>query len=99
MTSKHYEMPEIARLEQTPFAGSAGALLAKKYDKLMKRQQGVVRQLQGLRWALELLPKGADRKAIAAQILQAATEHARQAERLAQDIMREAAPAGPVRSR
>ena len=99
MTSKQYEMPEITRLEQTPFRGEAGALLAKKYDKLMKRQQGVVRQLQGLRWALDLLPKGADRKAIAAQILQAATEHARQAEHLARDIMREATPARPIRSR
>ena len=99
MTSKQYEMPEITRLEQTPFRGEAGALLAKKYDRLMKRQQGVVRQLQGLRWALDLLPKGADRKAIAAQILQAATEHARQAAHLAQDIMREATPARPIRSR
>ena len=99
MTSKHTELQAIAQLEQSTFNTSTGALLAKKYDRLLKRQQGEIRQLQGLRWALDLLPQGPARAAVAAQILQAATEHARQAEHLARDIMREAAPAGPIRSR
>ena len=94
MTSKHTELQAIAQLQQSPFNASTGALLAKKYDRLLKRQQGEIRQLQGLRWALDLLPQGADRAAVAAQILQATTEHARRAERLAQDLAREAAPAG-----
>ena len=94
MDNKHSEIQELARLDNPAAGRSAGDLLAKKFERLMKRQQGEIRQLQGLRWALDLLPKGADRKAIAAQILQAATEHARQAEHLARDIMREATPAG-----
>ena len=94
MTSKHTELQAIAQLLQSPFNASTGALLAKKYDRLLKRQQGEIRQLQGLRWALDLLPQGADRAAVAAQILQATTEHARRAERLAQDIVKESTPAG-----
>ena len=94
MTSKHTELQTIAQLEQSTFNTSTGALLAKKYDRLLKRQQGEIRQLQGLRWALDLLPQGPARAAVAAQILQAATEHARRAQRLAQDIAKESTPAG-----
>jgi len=89
MTSKHTELQAIAQLEQSTFNTSTGALLAKKYDRLLKRQQGEIRQLQGLRWALDLVPQGAARAAVAAQILQATTEHARLAERLARDIAKE----------
>ena len=93
MTSKHTDTPGPVQ----PGAytdGAARALVARKLDRLMKRQQGAIRQLQGLRWALELLPPGPVRAAIAKQILQATTEHARRAERLARELAKESNPAG-----
>ena len=55
MDNKHSEIQELARLDNPAAGRSAGDLLAKKFERLMKRQQGEIRQLQGLRWALELL--------------------------------------------
>ena len=94
MTDKHSEIQELARLDNPAAGRSAGDLLAKKFERLMKRQQGEIRQLQGLRWALELLQPGPVRAAIAKQILQTTTEHARRAERLARDLAKESNPAG-----
>ena len=94
MDNKHSEIQELARLDNPAAGRSAGDLLAKKFERLMKRQQGEIRQLQGLRWALELLPPGPVRAAIAKQILQATAEHARRAQRLAQELLKESTPAG-----
>lgn len=94
MDSEHTAIQEIAQLGNPGFEQSTGALLARKFERLLKRQQGELKQLQGLRWALDLLPQGPARKAIAAQILQATAEHARRAQRLAQDLLKESTPAG-----
>ena len=94
MTDKHSELQELARLDNPAAGRSAGDLLSKKFERLMKRQQGEIRQLQGLRWALELLQPGPVRAAIAKQIQQATTEHARRAERLARELTKESNPAG-----
>ena len=94
MDSEHTAIQEIAQLEKSGFEQSTGALLARKYERLLKRQQGELRQLQGLRCALDRLEPGPTRNAIAAQILQATAEHARRAQRLAQDLLKESTPAG-----
>ena len=85
MDNKHSEIQELARLDNPAAGRSAGDLLAKKFERLMKRQQGEIRQL---------LQPGPVRAAIAKQILQTTTEHARRAERLARELAKESNPAG-----
>ena len=94
MTDKKSKIQEITRLDNPATGRSAGDLLAKRYERLMKRQQGEIRQLQALRWALDLLQPGPVRAAIARQILETTTEHARRAQSLALELAKESNPAG-----
>lgn len=102
MNSEYKEIAEITQLELSPTDGYTGALLAKRFEKLMKRQYSEIMQYSALRRALDRLPPGPIRKAIAAKIQEHTADHARRIERHAARLVEDAAtgkgrPAGSRR--
>lgn len=90
METEYSQIPEITRLEQSREDGPTGALLAKRFDRLMKRQYSEIKQYKALSRDLDRLPPGPIRKAIAATIRAYTADHARRIERWAARLVREA---------
>lgn len=94
MNSEYYEIKEIAQLEQSAYDGRTGELLAKRFERLLKRQHSEIAQYKGLRRDLDRLPPGPTREAIAAKIRAFTADHARRIERYATKLVEESHPPG-----
>ena len=90
MESEYSQIPEITSLEQSREDGPTGALLAKHFERLLKRQYSELAQFRALSRDLERLPPGPTRKTIAATIRAYTADHARRIERHAAQLVREA---------
>lgn len=71
MKSKYFELRTLAALERSADPGERyhAQLIAKHFEKLLKRQESETVQLRALRRDLETLPAGPLREQIAAEIL------------------------------
>ena len=94
MNRDNDRIEETELLENTEIKRSTRVLLAERYKMLLLRQEAERRLLRGLRLALELLPPGPTRKAIAENIQQYTAEHASRIEHLAQILVKESEKAG-----
>lgn len=92
MNSEFLELEAIQQLEQStsPRERHAGALLAKHFEKLLRREYSQRLALAQLRHDLKQLPAGRARDAVAAGILQQMKEHNAAALRDAEQIQDEA---------
>lgn len=94
MDSEFIELEAIARLERStdPRERHTGELLAKHFEKLMRREYSQRLALARLRADLKRLPAGPARDAIAAGILQQLKTHnagaLRDAEKIIEDAQR-----------
>ena len=93
MNSDYYQIKEIAQLELSPYDGRTGDLLAKRFERLLKRQHSEIAQYKALRRDLSRLPPGPTREAIAAQIRAYTADHARRIERYAAKLVEESGQA------
>lgn len=94
MNSEYYEIREIAQLEKSLFDSRTGELLAKRFERLLKRQHSEIAQYKALRRDLNRLPPGPTREAIADKIRAFTAEHARRIERYANKLVEESREAG-----
>ena len=94
MNSEYYEISEITQLEQSAYDSRTGALLAKRFERLLKRQHSEIAQYKGLRRDLNRLPPGPTRAAIAAKIRAFSADHARRIERYSNKLVEESHKAG-----
>ena len=94
MDSEYVELEAIARLEHStnPEERHTGELLAKHFERLMRREYSQRLALARLRADLQRLPAGPARDAIAAGILQKLKAHnagtLRDAEKIIEDAQR-----------
>lgn len=95
MKNEYLEIEQITQLElsHNPQEQRAGALLAKHFEKLLKRQYSEFAQLCALRRDLNSLPPGPTRAKIAAEISDFVEIHSGKAGRLCKRIEREAGKA------
>lgn len=91
MNSDYYEIEEITQLEQSLIDRHTGELLAKHFEKLVKREYSELAQMKALQRDLGRLQPGPERKAIAAKIREYTASHTRRIERLAAMMIAEAA--------
>mgnify|MGYP006988862114 CR=1 FL=1 len=94
MNSEYLEIKEIALLEQSVYDSRTGELLAKRFEKLLKRQRSEYAQLCALRRDLNRLPPGPTREAIATKIQAFTADHAHRIEKHAAKLVEESHPAG-----
>lgn len=94
MESEYHQIAAITQLEQSPYDSHTGALLAKRFERLLKRQRSEITQLKSLRRDLNRLPAGAQREAIARQIRAFTADHAHRLERYTNKLVEEARPTG-----
>ena len=85
-------IPEIDLLQQSGHVEEyrAGELLAKRLERLIKRQRGEIRQLAILRGILGRLVPGQTREAIAEALAKEVEAQSRQALRIANKMITEA---------
>lgn len=91
MNSDYYEIEEITQLEQSFLDRHTGELLAKHFEKLVKREYSELVHMKALQRDLSRLQPGPERKAIAAKIREHTASHARRIERHAAMLVAEAA--------
>lgn len=91
MNSDYYEIEEITQLEQSFLDRHTGELLAKHFEKLVKREYSELVHMKALQRDLSRLQPGPERKAIATKIREHTASHARRIERHAAMLVAEAA--------